>query len=124
MLSKGKSRDGEKVTGARPVMGREALCRLCSDRKRFSRCWLRTEPVRRCGCCGQVFEDPAALYRRSQPACPTCGECLEQPGFEYGFCDGCGSKYELVAGAKPGLLPNKRQRAEIDRVGKSWIPGE
>ena len=46
-------------------------------------------------------------------------EFLEQPGFEYGQCDGCRSKYELVTGAKPGLLPNKQQRAEMDKVGKA-----
>jgi len=69
-----------------------------------------------------VFDDPAGLYRRALPVCARCGEYLEHPGFEYGLCDGCGSKYELVAGAKPGLLPNLKQRQEMDKHGKSRIP--
>jgi hypothetical protein len=67
-----------------------------------------------------VFENPAALYNKNQPACPTCGEFLEQPGFEYGLCDGCGSKYEIMQGTVPSLLPNKKQRHAMNKVGKSW----
>ena len=67
-----------------------------------------------------TFEDLDMVYRRFQPACPACQEFLEQPGFEYGFCDGCGSKYEIMTGSKPGLLPNKAQRAEMNKHGRSW----
>ena len=86
----------------------------------MTRCWVRTAYLTQCMCCGLAFENPAALYQRNQPACPRCGEFLEHPGFEYGLCDVCGSKYELVAGAKPGLLPNKRQRDEMNKHGKAW----
>lgn len=105
---------------ARPVVGRKAHCHVCSGHQQFSRCWLRVTPIVQCSTCGLVFEDPAALYRRSLPACPRCGEYLEQPGFEYGLCDGCGSKHELVPGTKPSLLPNKAQRAAMDKLGKAW----
>jgi hypothetical protein len=76
--------------------------------------------VMRCSCCGLVFENPAALYKRLQAACPKCGEFLEQPGFEYGLCDGCGSRYELVPGTKPSLLPNRAQRAAMAKYGRAW----
>ncbi len=99
-------------------MGRKVHCRLCRGYQQFTRCWLRNKHVKQCPCCGLVFEDVAELYRKFQPSCPRCGECLEQPGFEYGICDGCGSKYELVQGAKPGLLPNKKQREEMDKIGR------
>jgi len=105
---------------AHPVMGREAFCRMCNARKPFSRCWLRVKMVMRCSCCGLVFENPAALYKRLQAACPKCGEFLEQPGFEYGLCDGCGSRYELVPGTKPSLLPNRAQRAAMAKYGRAW----
>ncbi|HOE65681.1 MAG TPA: hypothetical protein PLO62_04070 [Candidatus Hydrogenedentes bacterium] len=106
--------------GLRPTMGRIAYCRVCAKDQPMTRCWMRTAYLVQCMCCGLAFEDPAALYRRNQPACPRCGEFLEHPGFEYGLCDGCGSKYELVSGAKPGLLPNKRQRDEMSKQGKAW----
>lgn len=66
-----------------------------------------------------VFQNTRQLYAQLQPACPQCGEFLEQPGFEYGFCDRCGSKHEIVPGTKPGLLPNAQQRAEMARRGVS-----
>lgn len=115
-----KDKSDETNSPIRPVMGREALCRVCNDRKPFTRCWLRVGPIRQCTCCGLVFENPAELYARFQPICPQCGEYLEQPGFEYGLCDVCGSKHELVTGSKPGLLPNKQQRAQMDKLGKVW----
>lgn len=73
-----------------------------------------------CPNCKTFFEDIPAIYKENQPTCPRCGEYLEQPGFEYGLCDGCGSKYELVTGTKPGLLPNAKQRAEMEKNGKVW----
>lgn len=106
---------------ARPVVGREVFCRICDKRQQFSRCWLRVNFEVRCPCCGMAFENPAEPYMKFQAACPQCGENLEQPGFEYGLCDGCGSKYELVPGTKPGLLPNKKQRAEMEKHGKAWM---
>lgn len=44
---------------------------------------------------------------------------LEQPGFDYGLCDCCGSKFEIVEGTKPGWMPNKDQRAAMARFGKA-----
>lgn len=73
-----------------------------------------------CTACGLAFPNPAELYKKFQPVCPRCGEYLEQPGFEYGLCDGCGSKFELVVGAKPGLLANRQQREEMNKLGKVW----
>lgn len=98
---------------------REAYCRICRKTARFSQCWLRVRPLRQCECCGAAFEDPNALYRRNMPRCPRCEELLEQPGFEYGLCDGCGSKFELVDGTLPNLLPNLQQRKEMDKYGKA-----
>ncbi len=83
---------------------------------------MRVDVFFQCPCCGLEFGDPEPFYKEIQPACPQCGEFLEQPGFEYGLCDGCGSKYELMPGTKPGLLPNKEQRAEMDTHGKVWRP--
>ena len=107
-------------SGRRAVVARSAHCRICNDYKNFSRCWVRTGMVQRCKCCKFVFENPAALYKKNQPACPKCGEFLEHPGFEYGLCDGCGSKFEVMQGTVPSLLPNKKQRDEMNQVGKSW----
>jgi hypothetical protein len=101
-------------------MGRDAFCRICNARQHVTRCWLQVDPVNPCTGCGTAFPDPAALYKKFQPACPRCGEFLEQPGFEYGLCDGCGSKYELVPGTKPGLLPNRTQRAAMAKYGHAW----
>ncbi len=106
--------------GVHPVVGRRVYCKMCQHEQMFTRCWRRVEMLRQCPCCGKIFENPAALYKRHQPACHGCGEFLEQPGFDYGLCDGCGTKYELVEGAKPGLLPNRQQRAEMEKHGKSW----
>ena len=114
------AQESPEASVARPVMGREAFCRICSKRQTFTRCWLRVDPFKRCPCCGLVFPDPAFLYSRSMPACPRCGEYLEQPSFEYGLCDVCGSKYELVTGTKPSLLPNKAQRAKMEKEGHAW----
>ena len=111
---------GPPQSTARPLAGHEAFCRVCNRRQQFSRCWLRVDPIRQCPCCKTVFENPGALYKEVQPICPRCGEYLEQPGFEYGLCDGCGSKYELVAGTQPGLLPSLEQRGEMEKHGKVW----
>lgn len=110
----------KKVSQARPTVGRESLCRICSTRRQFTRCWLRVDMMTQCPGCGDEFQNPAQLYAQFQPLCPKCEEYLEQPGFEYGFCDVCGSKHELVTGAKPGLLPNRQQRAEMNKNGKIW----
>ena len=124
LFGKGNSKEG-KGQGAqpvRPVIGREAYCMACRERRPFSRCWMRVAPLTQCQCCGTAFENPAELYAKNQPACPKCGELLEQPGFEYGLCDTCGSKHEVMAGTKPSLLPNRKQRAEMEKHGKSWSP--
>ncbi|MBN2310473.1 MAG: hypothetical protein JXR94_15980 [Candidatus Hydrogenedentes bacterium] len=105
--------------GAQRIMGRNAYCRICGADRQFSKCWLRVKPVAKCSCCGTAFADPAAVYAQVQPVCPRCEEPLESPGFEYGLCDGCGSKFELVQGTRPSLLPNKNQRAEMNKVGRS-----
>ncbi len=104
--------------GIRPLPAREVTCGVCDARRTFSRCWERTAPVAVCPGCRGRFDNPAALYRLPQPACPRCGEFLEHPGFQYGLCDTCGSKYEIVPGTKPGLLPNKAQRDEMNKVGR------
>lgn len=126
LFGRGEKKEPSKETPegsvARPVMGREALCRLCNKRPMFSRCWLRVDRCSRCSCCGLVFDDLNRVYGRIMPTCPRCGEYLEQPGFEYGLCDVCGSKYELVAGTKPSLLPNKAQRAAMEKRGRAWRP--
>jgi len=104
---------GRQGEGVSPTMGVTAFCRICDERRQFSACWVRTAPVQRCTCCGTVFPDPRKLYQQNLPACPKCGEFLECAGFQYGLCDGCGSKYELMPGTRPGLLPNKKQRARM-----------
>ncbi len=103
-----------------PLVGRRVYCQVCDADRTFSRCWRRTALMRRCPACGALFESPGKLYRDFQPECPQCAEPLEQVGFDYGICDGCGSKYEIVEGTKPGLLPNQRQRAERARIGKTY----
>ena len=107
-------------SGSHPVLAREDFCRICNKRQNFTNVWLRTAPMTTCPCCGTVFDDPQALYKKNQPKCPQCDEPLESPGFEYGICDGCGSKYELVDNAVPGMLPNKQQRDEMNKYGKAW----
>ena len=111
-------RDGNQDTF--PLMQKKASCYVCDATRTFTKVWRRAEMVVRCQNCGLVFEDPTALYKRLQPACPNCEEPLEQPGFEYGYCDQCGSKFELMDGTKPGLLPNQAQRDKMKEHGKSW----
>ena len=103
-----------------PLMQKKAHCSVCSDTRTFTKVWRRAAMMARCHNCGLVFESSAELYKRFQPACPKCEEPLEQPGFEYGYCDQCGSKFEVMDGAKPGLLPNQAQRDAMKEHGKSW----
>lgn len=108
--------------GYRQLPPRSVYCRICDAQRTFSRVWQRLTPVTVCTCCKTPFDDPAALYRQTLPACPRCGEFLEQPGFDYGLCDNCHSKYEIVPGTKPSLLPNKQQRDAMNQFGKTWSP--
>jgi len=117
--NKKKQDTPSRKKASRLLVGREAYCRVCDSVRKFSRCWQRVDLVRTCPCCGLDFGEPRAHYAKVQPQCPRCNEFLEQPEFDYGLCDGCGSKYELVPGSKPGLMPNKAQRAEMDRHGRS-----
>lgn len=100
-----------------PLEPRDIFCQVCVKKQKFSRCWQRNIPVSQCPCCGLIFQNIDALYKQSYPVCPQCREPLEQPYFDYGLCDGCGSKYEIVLGTKPGLLPNKEQRARMAKSG-------
>lgn len=124
LFGKGKKKpeaeSSDSQGGAHPVMARESLCISCRTVQKFSRCWMRSSHVTQCQCCKLPFDNAATLYAKFQPACPRCAEPLEAPGFEYGLCDTCESKHELVDGAKPGLLPNYKQRQERDKHGKSW----
>ena len=104
--------------GTVPTTPTKIFCRICNAQREIVDCWLRTEAVTTCRGCGTVLENVAALYRRRQPACSACEEPLAQPGFEYGRCQKCGSKYELVSGTPPTLLPSRAQRAAMDRHGK------
>ena len=115
-----KKNGGARVQETFALMQKKATCYVCNDTRTFTKVWRRTTMMTRCPNCGLVFEEPAQLYKRFQPSCPKCEEPLEQPGFEYGYCDQCGSKYELMDGAKPGLLPNQAQRDEMKKHGKSW----
>ncbi len=117
---KHKREDGPPQSTARPLAAHEAFCRVCNRHQKFSRCWLRVNPLPECPCCKTIFENPDEIYKANQPLCPRCGEYLEQPGFEYGLCDGCGSKFELTTGTQPGLLPNAKQRDEMEKNGKVW----
>ena len=110
----------KRASQARPLLAKEALCRVCAKRQTFTRCWLRVDRLTQCTCCGAEFSNPDEIYRHHQPVCPRCEEGLEQPGFEYGFCDVCGSKYELIDGTKPSLMPNQAQRAQMNKHGKVW----
>ena len=116
---KAKAQTQAQSADAVQAPAREAFCRICEERTKFSKCWRRVNPVRQCPTCKTQFQNVAALYQEFQPACPKCGEFLECPGFEYGLCDKCQSRYELVSGTKPGLLPNQQQRKAMDRVGKA-----
>ena len=101
------------------TIARESHCRICKGVRHFSTCWLRPRPLTACTNCNTPFDNPQALYAMRQPACPHCGEFLEHPGFEYGQCDGCGSKYELVEGCVPSLIPNAKQRDAMNTIGRS-----
>jgi hypothetical protein len=103
------------------LVGKSFVCRICSVERSFTKCWRRVNPLRRCQCCATPFENPGLLYSQPSPVCPKCGELLEQPGFDYALCDGCGSKFEVMDGTKPGLLPNKRQREEMAKHGKVYF---
>ena len=103
-----------------PLVKKQATCGVCGDVRSFTRVWRRAVMMSRCPNCGLIFPESEELYKRFQPACPQCEEPLEQPGFEYGYCDQCGSKFELMDGSKPGLLPNQAQRMEMRKHGKSW----
>lgn len=105
-----------------PLMPRKAYCSVCKQEQAFTSCWRRSSLVAKCPCCGAEFDNPEKIYARRQPTCPRCGEYLEHPHFEYGLCDGCGSKFELMEGSKPGLLPNRIQRTQMEQHGKSWSP--
>ena len=123
----GKDKDqGAKRAGkadVAPLVGQQIHCGECDAVRTFTRCWKRILTLHECPCCAMAFENPKALYKQIQPSCPKCEELLEQPGFEYGHCDTCGSKYEVMPGTKPGLLPNQKQRAEMAKYGKVWDPG-
>lgn len=108
--------------GMQMIPAKHAYCRICRDHRNFSRCWQRTAQMQGCPCCKQPFENAATLYKKNLPTCPNCSEYLEQPQFTYGLCDGCGSKFELLDGTVPSLLPNHKQRQEMNRFGKSWSP--
>lgn len=123
LFGRGKKESAESMAVENPIAplpGREAYCRICAGNTRFSRCWRRSGIVLQCPGCSQMMENPVAIYQKRQPACPHCAEPFESPGFEYGLCDGCGSKFELADGARPALLPNKTQRDEMDKFGISW----
>jgi len=108
---------GNAIPEMLPLEARKAYCQICAKEQKLSRCWQRNVPVKQCPCCGLIFQNVPALYNLPVPMCPQCKEPLEQPYFDYGLCDGCGSKYEIVPGTKPGLLPNKQQRAEMAKFG-------
>ncbi len=110
----------EQTMEAYPLVAKQAWCSVCDKTQTFTKVWRRAVMMRRCPNCGMEFDEPSLLYQRTQPICLQCREPLEQPSFDYGFCDGCGSKFELMDGAKPGLLPNQAQRNEMDKHGKSW----
>jgi hypothetical protein len=116
LFGRGSNRSSDKPE-IHPLTARVIYCRICDAERPFTRCWHRVRMVAQCPCCGLVFEDPRALYARFQPMCPRCEEPLESPGFDYGVCDVCHSKYEIIEGAKPGLLPNLQQRKEMAKYG-------
>ena len=114
LFSRGKS-GGDSIPETSLTTPKHVYCRICGAMRVFTKCWQRVLEPRVCGCCGLTFDDPIALYQQNFPACPRCEEFLEQPTFEYGICDGCGSKFELVEGTPPNLLPNRGQREEMKR---------
>lgn len=117
---KDKAEQSSQSSQIFPLVAKKAFCRICNADRTFTRCWRRAALVTQCPCCGTQFPDPGSLYQRILPVCPRCGEFLEQPNFDYGLCDGCGSKFELMDGTRPTLLPNQRQRHEMEKIGKSW----
>ena len=110
-----KNKGGDKAT--HPLVARAAFCTVCNAERMFTKCWRRAAMVRECTGCATPFPNAGELYRGPQPACPQCGEFLEHPGFDYGICDGCGSRFELPDNAKPTLLPNKEQRHRMGYFG-------
>jgi len=114
---KNNATGGAVADDPRLLPPRQVYCQVCQEERRFSRCWLRVRLLTQCTACGQAFENPSKLYNHVNPACPRCGEHLEHRGFEYGQCDVCGSKYEVMEHTKPSLLPNAAQRAEMAKHG-------
>ena len=106
----------------RQLPPRKVFCKVCNADRPFSRCWVRLAPLTACTACNTPFPNPAELYAKRLPACPRCGEFLEHPNVHYGLCDGCHSKYEIVPGTKASLLPNRKQREQMNQFGKTWSP--
>lgn len=98
---------------------REVFCRVCEKKTQFSYVWRRKSPQIYCMNCNLEFTDVQSLYNKFGPKCPQCEEPLESLDFDYGLCDDCGSKYELVAGSKPSWLPNQAQREDMNRTGRA-----
>jgi hypothetical protein len=119
LFGRGEKPEARVEVETHPIVGKTIYCRICNADRMLTRCWRRVTPVRVCTCCATPFENPRALYAQTQPRCPRCGEPLEYPGFDYGLCDGCGSKFEIMEGTKPSMLPNLKQRQEMEKFGKS-----
>lgn len=115
-----KTAGGPRNPETVPLPPTIAYCRICDDRATFTKRWRRVHVAGRCACCGLEFSAVPHMIEAFQPQCPRCFEYIEQPTFEYGECDGCGSKFELLDGTYPNLLPNKFQREQMDKVGKVW----
>jgi len=98
---------------------REVFCRICNKATTFSHVWKRISPQSYCMNCGYEFPDVDLVYMPFGPRCPQCEEPLEAAGFDYGLCDECSSKYELVPHTKPSWLPNQAQREKINQQGRS-----
>lgn len=118
MLFFGRKKDKNAGQPTNPLVARRAFCSVCDTEQMFSKCWKRAAMVRQCTGCGTTLENSGQFYQDFQPQCPHCAEFLEHPGFDYGICDVCGSKFELPDGAKPGLLPNAEQRKRMGIFGK------
>ncbi len=114
-----RKRKGSAKADTSPLVGRTAYCRICDADQTFTQCWRRLTLLTKCPCCGLEFENPGKIYSQHKAVCPQCDEPLEQPNFDYGACDACGSKYEIVENTKPGLLPNKEQRDAMNIYGRS-----
>ena len=113
--------EAKALEETRPLVGRVVYCRVCAADRNFSRAWRRMRRMPVCPCCGLEFKDLNALYAQHQPLCPRCEEPLEVPDFDYGLCDACGSKFEIMEGTKPGLLPNRAQRMEMNKHGRTTV---